>query len=618
MWPSLAALWVATLGGSVLMLPACSRTLMVPADDRGGPTAAPTPSSGTAKVVYNVLASPAITNRPLQLKDKTATKIDFYIGSPAAATALPPDTAKVPDPIRDAETLELTVAMSCLVCDSDRLQSRHIVYTRRSGESTHATFEIVPSAEAAEAARKSALTFSVSANGLEYSHIVLPVSILRATGRPLAEVTAGVVTEQFAEIRAGAQADLRLLIGADNSSGTLAVEIEPILPELRNRLASILNGKPSRKFRSGLSRRGVAEVVDLIYGALRGVVNQKEQALQQALVSIGAAVPPPTTEVSLTPSEGAALAAELLPVGQHFYTRLFIQGAEPGLARSIDAIAGMTSARPLRVRLETSDLELPWQFLHPPESDKTADFWGFRYALAVRPNSSLSAGRLAEVVSIGRGGRVLFARFNGDPSKDVIANLGSQQMADLVRVFGPENVKTTNSRAGLVDSIRTEGPELTALFFFTHGTSGATVIEAGSGTPVLGKDVLGERLIFGKKDAVTPLELFSLGYGSRPVRLRRGPMVFFNACESGVAVVDSGFPSAAFSLGAGAVVAAEAPIWAHFGYYFGRDFTDAVVNGTPLADALLSTRRLYLERYNNPLGLSYSYYGGLNLATDKR
>jgi CHAT domain-containing protein len=93
------------------------------------------------------------------------------------------------------------------------------------------------------------------------------------------------------------------------------------------------------------------------------------------------------------------------------------------------------------------------------------------------------------------------------------------------------------------------------------------------------------------------------------------PLVFLNACQA------SGRPDpirATFNLprkfvlrGAGAVVATACPVPDLFAATFARRFYEVFLGpGRPLSigEALRRTRREFLERHNNPLGLAYGLY----------
>lgn len=103
-----------------------------------------------------------------------------------------------------------------------------------------------------------------------------------------------------------------------------------------------------------------------------------------------------------------------------------------------------------------------------------------------------------------------------------------------------------------------------------------------------------------------------------------GPLVFLNACSSaqqGPSHEPPGFPVHWIECqGALAVVATLCPVPDYFAHAFASKFYDTLLEGisssrdsTPsrncyLAEALLATKRYFMDEYNNPLGLAYVLY----------
>lgn len=101
----------------------------------------------------------------------------------------------------------------------------------------------------------------------------------------------------------------------------------------------------------------------------------------------------------------------------------------------------------------------------------------------------------------------------------------------------------------------------------------------------------------------------------------RGPLVFLNACgtfNQNSSHEPPGFPSSWInSQGALAVIGTICPVPDYFAYAFARKFYEVlfkaianqeIVRECYLSEALLITRRYFMETYNNPLGLAYVLY----------
>ncbi len=100
-----------------------------------------------------------------------------------------------------------------------------------------------------------------------------------------------------------------------------------------------------------------------------------------------------------------------------------------------------------------------------------------------------------------------------------------------------------------------------------------------------------------------------------------GPLVFLNACgtfNQNNSHEPPGFPSSWInSQGALAVIGTICPVPDYFAYAFARKFYEVlfkaianqeIVRECYLSEALLTTRRYFMETYNNPLGLAYVLY----------
>jgi hypothetical protein len=120
-------------------------------------------------------------------------------------------------------------------------------------------------------------------------------------------------------------------------------------------------------------------------------------------------------------------------------------------------------------------------------------------------------------------------------------------------------------------------------------------------------------------------EDISLSVAAMPAGRRSdtpGPLVFLNACgtgQQGVNAEPPGFPDKWISTrGAMAVIATLCPVPDLFAYAFARKFYNTLFNFKPdpkapvreryLAEALLETRRYFMDEYRNPLGLAYVLY----------
>jgi hypothetical protein len=88
------------------------------------------------------------------------------------------------------------------------------------------------------------------------------------------------------------------------------------------------------------------------------------------------------------------------------------------------------------------------------------------------------------------------------------------------------------------------------------------------------------------------------------------PFVFLNMCESAEIVpeLDDNFVVAFLERRARAVLGTECTMTVTFAHPFSEVFLKEVLRGEPLAQALRTARRHFLDR-KNPLGLAYTLFG---------
>jgi len=150
---------------------------------------------------------------------------------------------------------------------------------------------------------------------------------------------------------------------------------------------------------------------------------------------------------------------------------------------------------------------------------------------------------------------------------------------------------------------------------FTHGLSGTTITKEGNVMEFIG----GPRLEFAGNEFLPAAELNRLpnNLNLQPndvTVLTSAPVVFLNGCETGTAgfypTTNLDFAGTFLRLGSRGVIVTESPVWTYFGYNFGISLLKQIRAGDAIPLAMLQTRREYLTKLNNPLGLLYTYYCG--------
>ena len=88
------------------------------------------------------------------------------------------------------------------------------------------------------------------------------------------------------------------------------------------------------------------------------------------------------------------------------------------------------------------------------------------------------------------------------------------------------------------------------------------------------------------------------------------PLVMLNMCESAQVFpsLSDGLVSVFLSQGALGVIGTEMPMLPQFADLFGRKLLTALLQGTPVGQAILMLRRQFMAQ-RNPLGLAYTHFG---------
>jgi hypothetical protein len=93
------------------------------------------------------------------------------------------------------------------------------------------------------------------------------------------------------------------------------------------------------------------------------------------------------------------------------------------------------------------------------------------------------------------------------------------------------------------------------------------------------------------------------------------PLVVLNMCESAQRspLLSESFVHFFLDRGAAAVLGTECPMTVQFAHPFAEAFLEALLRGDEVGEALLRSRRKFME-VKNPLGLAYTLYGRDTLA----
>lgn len=424
-----------------------------------------------------------------------------------------------------------------------------------------------------------------------------------------------------------------LIITIDRQpDGYLAIQIKPRSPALASYLGPLYQDQrgEARWFsQSSLSPGQLQSEAAKAALLIRSVVDSKNAALehirQNSLKDSESSAPDSVEDLSLDNSSRDAILEALLGRGTYVYDKLFNRQS-PDLATLMEKIESFTSpeARSLRILILQGQISFPSQLLHKAGGDLAWGFWGFQYELVVDYTKRDYPGRLDRTVTPTNNAVSIFGTYQAgvDESTDSqsVASRGQQELDYFRQRFTLARCETPHSRKDFLAALTSNADSVDYVLVYAHGSSGAIVRGTPEGDVVVEREAEGPRLLFDSSGVyVTPEDIDTLPIGkSRLVPyLNRKPIVILNACDTGTVTIlpdaeNITFPQALLDVGASGVIATESPVWNGFAYQFEKDLIERMGTSTPLSLSLLETRRKYLT-IGNPMGLLYSYYGGVTV-----
>ena len=600
---------------------------------------APVRAPAPLPVVYSAHLSPQLKriegapDVPV-LKGGTKTTMRFGMGSTWADSVLPSTATPDPSILASKENIELTAVLSCSFCRSHDAFLRYITYRPGDRRSDVASFTFVPRVPGANGSGvRGTLELLVynRQTARIYDRMKIEVSI--ATSGALREESEAVRSRSESRTATppdelaqdGVAVDVVMNIVEDRGNGVM-VSIDPIDPEAREKLGPLaldVDGKP-RSFRTGaFDRREIEKISSNSFASVSGISLQGAFARQIRGVAVSAES---QKSSHLQPSEARDVAETLANVGRSLYASLFVRGPDGQLlsllVRQLEALAANPDRnRPLRLKIVTDSISLPWQYLHTlgPTTDANA-FWGMLFSLGVeRTNTGQKRNVAAQPAR-----KLLFAQHAvaADPTRP----LALKQIEQLRPHFPDDKLLVVQSSKQLLeDALPSQRNDLSAIVAFLHATSGVTAHASGFSSAIRVDDFKGPLLEFASKDTVDVPRLAVL-LNRRPwteqfnYLLSGAPLVILNACATGPSTLPIPHVSLQdmfFQLGASSVVVTEVSVWVPFGHEMGTRVLARLLAGERIDDALTRVRRDVLKEKNNPLGLLYAVYGDQSAGLSK-
>ncbi|MBP0620853.1 TRAP transporter substrate-binding protein DctP [Cupriavidus consociatus] len=583
-------------------------------------SATPSPSPGPPTTVsYNASLSPlspASSAYPQRqsLRSRQLATLRFYLGphNPASILPVQPAAAAIQ---RSKVDVPLSVVLDCPFCEANADSLKRIVYKPAESRSTQASFSFTPAQAPAGTPYVGTLRILVlnDATGAIQDRMVVDV-IIDAEDAVPASVQQSPVTSGGVEPtpEAAWKPDIVLLV---TDKQGVSIEIQPMSAEMQ-----ALIGKQAfdehgerRQFSSGIEDKAFLDAVtNSAYGVMSAVSLQGPLVKRLSATGTEAAVSKASqASLRLTDAEATAVTQVIGDIGMQLYRNLFTASNDPGLLtiiRKLEDAADAPRTVPLRLKIVTDGVSLPWQYLHQSGMDPDPKkFWGMRFSLSVsraRSGGPGSAAHQAQELPQ----KVVFARYGS--TADPTVPLAREQMRQLRQIPISDMMEVDSGSALLNQVLPQERKRISAVVAFLHASTG----DAQPGDRYSD----GPQLKFNEGDLVTSNKLEMLLNRQSEEELRAGipyltnaPLVILNACETGPStqLPHVSLGDVIVRLGAQGVVVTEVAIWITLGHEVATRLIQRLGRGEAVSDALTAIRReLYAEK-KNPLGLLYVYYG---------
>ena len=571
--------------------------------------------------IYNALISPVAPSSQNVLLDKQDTRIDFYIGEASPLNAVPQTNQEVGPEVSLNKDLDVTLL--CSFCLGARLQRGKISIQSNSVlSSSHADFNIKPD-KTLTSDDTGHLIFQVTGTGgVLVDSVVVPVAIQSraVSGQPnVATSTTFSAIGSYVLPPNSRSVDLTIYCFSDGQA--VQLRLYPTNPKLKTQFGGREREPGTNKERVFTAKFTWAD----LSGRLRedqtqlGTIIDQDPALQRTLTGdpTGATVIPQITKLSA--DQKRVLMDQVGNTGKYLYAGLFGNAKELQDAIGILENFKRSDGKPVLIRIVTESISLPWQFLHPLGPANEDGFWGFKHELVVDPAPD-KKGYYPADLHYGNG-PLIFGKYHagvGDRNQ-LVDSKGQTEYTNLSSILGFNGLlPVADSRKLFLDELTNHLPDLQMLVVFTHARNDVTQ-QPGATDIALGQSGGGPALAFGPTEFVTvnTLENFQTSVAPPAVfEFAQHPLVVLNGCTTGsasfFAIGNRTFPRTFLSFGARGVVATEAPVWALFADDFGTSLLRSMKTKIPVSSALLETRKRYVHDSNNPLGLLYTYYGGVD------
>lgn len=302
--------------------------------------------------------------------------------------------------------------------------------------------------------------------------------------------------------------------------------------------------------------------------------------------------------------EGAALRM-MAHAGARLFRELFFGDSSGRDSQELGSyLRDAASDKDVMLTLQIVDNEapIPWALLYVGEVHDDArlewdKFLGLRHLIEQLPLAELGPRRTKAVPSDPTLTVGLNVNLNVDPRLTVEVAEHQARWAAMVEQRTRLKVTSRNSSAKVLKSLASKRNRDQIVYFYCHATSKGIDGDTGKATITIEPDVR------------MTLEELKRNAG-RDIKLAGHPLVFINACESAdlTPLFYTGFVPYFMSKGARGVIGTQCKTPALLAIKCAEMFFDRLLDGQPVGESMLETRRELLDVYRNPLGLLYAVH----------
>ncbi|MEO7589492.1 MAG: CHAT domain-containing protein [Arachnia sp.] len=256
----------------------------------------------------------------------------------------------------------------------------------------------------------------------------------------------------------------------------------------------------------------------------------------------------------------------------------------------------------LTLQVVDNEAPIPWALLYVGEVRDGArldwdNFLGLRHLIEQLPLAKLGPKRTKSVQSTPHLTVGLNVNLNVDQGLTTEVAEHQARWTEMVKQRTRLEIITRNSSADVLKALANKKNADQILYFYCHATSKG--IDGDTGKATITMEPNGRLTLDYLKDNTRS-----------GITLAGHPLVFINACESAdlTPLFYTGFVPYFMGKGARGVIGTQCKTPALLAIKCGELFFDRFLDGCPVGQSMLETRRELLDKYRNPLGLLYAVH----------